>query len=47
MFFEAEKCFWLVIQNRVGNKPVEICSEEYKGYEGSVTLATIFSLKCK
>lgn len=47
MFFEAEKCFWLVIQNRVGNKPVEICSEEYKGYERRVTLTTIFPLKCK
>lgn len=32
---------------RVGNRPVEVCSEEYKGSEGRVTLATIFSLKCK
>lgn len=47
MFFEAEKCFWLVIQNRVGNKPVEICSEEYKASEGRVSLATIVPLKCK
>lgn len=32
---------------RLGSRAVEICSEESKGSEGKVTLATMFSLKCK